>query len=127
VGAIVGVVVGGVIVVILVLLLLFLRRRRQKSELWSPQAVSPFIPISIVREATGSDSPASRPGAANQLYDPWLNSSHSHFVSTSQSNRRVVRKQAEPPVVNQLMHEDSGRRFHQGQVIEDIPPGYSAD
>jgi hypothetical protein len=49
------------------------------------------------------------------------------------SSGRVVQKQQE--ALNRLkythpepvIHQDSGRRFHQGEDVTEVPPGYSAD
>jgi hypothetical protein len=132
VGAIVGGAVGGFALLILVLLFLFLRRRRQKNGHQIPDNISPFVSTAFVREVPGNDghavSPTSRTGTTNQLYDPWTSASHSHSTSTSENNLGVVRKYGDQPVVTQqLVHEDSGRRFPLRQVIEEVPPGYSAD
>lgn len=120
VGAIVGGVIGGLFLVFLILLCLFLRRRRQKRELQLPDGISPFAPSLFVREAADGNS---------QPYESerWATATYSNSNSTSDSNRGNVRKFGNPPVVNRVIHEDSGRRFRLGQLVEEIPPGYSAE
>jgi hypothetical protein len=61
--------------------------------------------------------------------------STSHFsASTSDNswgtvpfNAGVVRKQAEHQPPAQVIHQDSGLRFHDQDGVVEVPPGYSPD
>lgn len=82
---------------------------------------------SLVREATKVHGHAaflaSSLGAADQPCDPRSNASHSCSGSSSVTNWQAAITQVEPPeppVVNRMVHEDSGRRFSPGRVIEEI-------
>ena len=129
IGAIVGGAVGAFILILLILLLL-LRRRQRKAEIRSPENMSPFMVTSAEYGISASnDPPTSALLMRDQVYDSWnAFDRNSRSVSTSECDPRVMRQgEKVAPAVHRVVHEDSGRRFRQQELIEDTPPGYSPD
>jgi hypothetical protein len=156
VGAIVGGVLGGIIAIILGLLFLVWRRKRRRNVQLQedpklPQDMSPLtIPThdlssgllqtqTAQRDISYSTSPSL--ATASRL-DPMsivsVDPSPGAPMSTFESSRsteplgNAIRQQAKELVcleytrMEPVIHQDSGRRFHQNDGAE-VPPGYTAD
>lgn len=92
--------------------------------------MSPFMVTSAEYGISASnDPPTSALLMRDQVYDSWnAFDRNSRSVSTSECDPRVMRQgEKVAPAVHRVVHEDSGRRFRQQELIEDTPPGYSPD
>lgn len=145
IGGIIGGVIGGVILLITVMLLsifIRVRRYRKRTRSLALDVATPFVSASIAREV-GSDVhlviSKSRPDIRSNttvsygqpVRKPLVVGPQVGDLPASDPPQAVV----EPPVLGppivarQMVHEDSGRRFHQedSEEIEEIPPTYSPD
>jgi hypothetical protein len=145
VGGIIGGVIGSVILVITILLLsIFIRRYRKRTRSLAPDVATPFVSASIVREVGSDAHPVtskSRPDIRSNTTASYGQPVRKPLVGGPQardlpaSDPPPPQAAVEPPVLGppivarQMVHEDSGRRFHQedSEEIEEIPPTYSPD